>query len=64
MRKGWIQTDTDSVYEDFAPKSTADLIYMDDTKTLTVKQELENRLGQNPTFNTVTANCVIGAVYQ
>ena len=65
MKQGWIQTKDGTTNENFAPRTLAQLVYMDENQSQTVKQAVESMgTGSNPIFDTVTANRVIGAVYQ
>lgn len=58
MKQGWIQSNTNGVYEDVAPKTLADLVYVDDTQIRTVKQALDD-LGSN-VFSDVRENVFYG----
>jgi len=42
MKQGWIQANENGIYEDMAPKTLADLVYLDNTHTETVKHALLN----------------------
>ena len=41
MKKVWIQSNDSGAYEDIAPKTLADQVYMDDTQTQTVLQAIQ-----------------------
>lgn len=43
MKQGWIQLTDNGTEVPFAPKTKADIVYMDDTQESTVKEELLRR---------------------
>lgn len=60
MKKGWIQANESGAYENVAPKTLADLVYMDEAQTRTVKQALQSSGGGNVTGSTTYENTYLG----
>ena len=43
MKQGWIQATTNNTQEDLAPKTLADMVYMDETEEQTIKDVIADR---------------------